>query len=76
MLAKMMSDVKYSLLSFFRNRGGVFWTFGFPIVLMVILGFLWGSQTGAHELYYLDSDNTQASVGFPGRRQCDRSDHT
>jgi ABC-2 type transport system permease protein len=63
-MKKLTSEIKYSLMSFFRNKGAVFWTFGFPIVLFIIIGFIYGSQSGPMVLYYLDRDHSQASGAF------------
>jgi|SRR5271157_523084 len=43
-MSKMIAEIKYSLLMFSRNRGGMFWTFGFPIMLFAILGFMYAPQ--------------------------------
>jgi ABC-2 type transport system permease protein len=43
-MRKMIAEIKYSLTMFSRNTGGMFWTFGFPIMLFVILGFMYAPQ--------------------------------
>src|SRR5271157_272078 len=63
-MVRLLSDIKYSLLAFFRNKGAVFWTFIFPIILFVLLGFLLGGTSGPLTLYYNDSDHSQMSGVF------------
>jgi ABC-2 type transport system permease protein len=43
-MRKIFAEIKYSLTAFTRNTGGMFWTFGFPIMLFVILGFMYAPQ--------------------------------
>lgn len=43
-MSKMIAEIRYSLTMFSRNTGGMFWTFGFPIMLFVILGFMYAPQ--------------------------------
>lgn len=43
-MRKMLAEIRYSLTMFARNTGGMFWTFGFPIMLFVILGFMYSPQ--------------------------------
>ncbi len=63
-MSRIVSEVKYSLLSFFRNKGNLFWTFGFPIVMFLLMGFMYSMQSGPMTLYYVDNDHTQASATF------------
>ena len=63
-MSKLLTEVRYSLIAFFRNKGGVFWTMGFPVVLMIILGFIWGGGSLSLTLYYADHDGSAASSGF------------
>jgi ABC-2 type transport system permease protein len=63
-MRKMIAEIRYSLTSFYRNKGGMFWTFGFPIMLFVIIGFMYGQQGGPMTLYYLDNDHSQSSRAF------------
>lgn len=60
-MVKLFTEVKYSLLSFFRNKGAVFWTCLFPIVILLLLGYVMGGGEGTYVLYYNDSDNSQTS---------------
>jgi ABC-2 type transport system permease protein len=63
-MVSLFSDIKYSLLAFFRNKGAVFWTFIFPIILFVLLGYLLGGTSGPLTLYYTDNDHSQMSAAF------------
>ena len=63
-MVRLLSDIKYSLLAFFRNKGAVFWTFIFPIILFVLLGYLFQGATGPLTLYYQDNDHSQMSAAF------------
>jgi ABC-2 type transport system permease protein len=63
-MSRIVSEVKYSLLAFFRNKGNLFWTFGFPIVMFLLMGFMYSMQSGPMTLYYADNDNSQASASF------------
>ena len=63
-MSRIVSEVKYSLLAFFRNKGNLFWTFGFPIVMFLLMGFMYSMQSGPMTLYYADNDHSQASAAF------------
>ncbi|OPY26110.1 MAG: ABC-2 family transporter protein [Methanocella sp. PtaU1.Bin125] len=63
-MVRLLTEVKYSLLSFFRNKGAVFWTLLFPIVILLLLGYVMGGGDGSYVLYYNDSDNSQTSRGI------------
>jgi ABC-2 type transport system permease protein len=63
-MSKIVAEIKYSLLSFFRNKGNLFWTFGFPIVMFLLMGFMYSMQGGPMTLYYVDNDHSQASASF------------
>jgi len=58
------SDIKYTLKSFFRNKRIVFWTLFFPIVLFLLFGYIFGSQSDSINLYYQDNDGSQMSNSF------------
>ena len=60
-MVKLFTEVKYSLKSYFRNKGAVFWTLLFPIVILLLLGFVMGGGNGTYTLYYSDADNTNTS---------------
>ncbi len=63
-MSKMLTEIKYSLLMFFRNKGNLFWTFGFPIVMLLLMGFMYSVQSGPLTLNYADNDHTQMSNEF------------
>jgi ABC-2 type transport system permease protein len=65
-MSRLTTDIKYSLLMFFRNRQSMFIAFLFPIVFLVLAWSLFGSQAGAPTLYYFDGDGSQASASFVG----------
>ncbi len=65
-MSRLTTDIKYSLVQFFRNRQSVFIAFLFPIVFLVLAWFLFGSQAGPQMLYYVDGDGSQASRAFIG----------
>ena len=74
-MSHILSEIKYSLLSFFRNKSSLFWTFGFPILMFLLIGFMYSVQAGPMTLNYVDNDHSQASGAFidalnaTGRRQ-------
>ncbi len=63
-MVRLLNDIKYSLTAFFRNKGAVFWTFIFPIILFVLLGYLLGGTSSPLTVYYNDNDHTQMSGAF------------
>lgn len=60
-MSRIITDIKYSLLQFFRNRQSVFFAFIMPILFLVLAWFLFGSQAGPQMLYYVDDDGSQES---------------
>ena len=63
-MVRLFTDIKYSLTAFFRNKGAVFWSFIFPIILFVLLGSLLGNPSSTIDLYYVDNDHTVMSGQF------------
>ncbi|HTX44510.1 MAG TPA: ABC transporter permease [Methanocella sp.] len=63
-MSKVLSEIKYSLLMFFRNKGNLFWTFGFPVVMLLLMGFMYNLQSGPLTLNYADNDHSQMSSAF------------
>ncbi|HEY3421600.1 MAG TPA: ABC transporter permease [Methanocellaceae archaeon] len=63
-MSKIVAEIKYSLLSFFRNKSNLFWTFGFPIVMFLLMGFMYSMQGGQMTLNYVDNDHSQGSAAF------------
>jgi hypothetical protein len=60
-MGKILTEIKYSLLMFFRNKGNLFWTFGFPVVMLLLMGFMYNLQSGPLTLSYADDDHSQTS---------------
>ncbi len=65
-MSRLTTDVKYSLLSYVRNKGALFWTLVFPIILFLLIGYLFGGSSGPLTLYYQDSDGSEMSKNFIG----------
>lgn len=63
-LSRLATDVKYSLLMFFRNRQSVFFAFVFPVLFLVVFGYLFGGQPTTPVLCYVDGDGSAASRAF------------
>ncbi len=63
-MVKVFNEIKFSLLMFFRNRGGMIFTIGFPLILFLIMGFMYSLQGGPISLYVVDNDHTPASAAF------------
>jgi ABC-2 type transport system permease protein len=52
-LARLLTDARYSLLLFFRNRQSMFFSFVFPVLFMIALGYLLGGQTDHSQVDFL-----------------------
>lgn len=65
-ISRILTDVKYSLIQFMRNRQSVLFAFVFPVIFLIVLGFLLGGQSGTQTLYYTDGSGSQASMAFIG----------
>lgn len=63
-MSKIITDIKYSFKETFRDRMNIFWMFGFPIVLFLLFGYIFGAQSGSIMLYYQDNDGSQMSNTF------------
>ncbi len=63
-ITRMATDIKYSLIQFLRNKQSVFFAIVFPVIFLVVLGYLLGGQAGPQALYYVDGDGSQASRAF------------
>ena len=59
MIGKVLSAFKFSLLSFRRNPAATFFTIGFPILFLVLFGFIFGDQV-------TDSGAKVATFQVPG----------
>ena len=56
-------DVFYSIKSWWRSRGTVFWSLLFPIMLILIFGAIFsGTGTSSYTLYVQDLDHSTAST--------------
>jgi ABC-2 type transport system permease protein len=65
-MSRIITDIKYSLIQFFRNPQSVFFAFIFPVMFLALAWFLFGGQSGPQALYYVDGDGSQASIAFLG----------
>jgi ABC-2 type transport system permease protein len=63
-MSRLLTDIKYSLIAFYRNKSMIFWTIAFPIMIMFFMVFVFGNQSGPLTLYYTDLDGSQASRSF------------
>lgn len=65
-MSRLLTDIKYSLISFYRNKNMLFWTIAFPVMIMFFMVLVFGGQSGPLTLYYVDHDGSQASRSFLG----------
>lgn len=63
-MSKILAEIKYSLLMFFRNKSVMFWTFGFPVIMLLLMGMMYGLQSGPMTLNYADDDHSASSEAF------------
>ncbi|HMK46319.1 MAG TPA: ABC transporter permease [Methanocella sp.] len=63
-MSRILSEIKYSLLQFARNRGSMLFILGFPMLLFLVIGFMYSTQGGPMTLYYADNDGSSASAAF------------
>lgn len=63
-MTRIFTEVKYSLKAFFRNRSTLFWTFIFPVMIMVFMVYVFGGSQGTVTVYYSDHDNSATSQAF------------
>jgi ABC-2 type transport system permease protein len=57
-------DFKYSMKSWYRSRGSMFWSLAFPIILILLFGAIFSGGDTNYTLYVQDLDNTQMSTTF------------
>lgn len=58
-------DFLYSIRSWVRSRGTVFWSLLFPVMLILLFGAIFsGMGESKYTLYVQDLDNTEMSQGF------------
>jgi ABC-2 type transport system permease protein len=50
---RLLTDIRYSLLLFLRNRQSMFFSFVFPVLFMVALGYLLDGQAGRGQVDFL-----------------------
>lgn len=63
-MSRLLTEIKYSLITFYRNKNMVFWAIAFPIMIMFFMVLVFGGQSGPLTLYYIDHDGSQASRSF------------
>jgi len=63
-MSRIPTEVKYSLKAFFRNRSTLFWTFIFPVMIMVFMVYVFGGSQTAVTVYYANHDGSVASQAF------------
>lgn len=63
-MSKILIEIKYSLLMLFRNKNVLFWTFGFPIIMLLLMGMMYSMQSGPMTLSYADDAHSTASAAF------------
>lgn len=62
MRSRALVDFKATVLEFKRSPEAIFWTFAFPIVLMLLFGAIYsGGGTGTFNLYVQDHDDSDES---------------
>jgi ABC-2 type transport system permease protein len=50
--------------SFYRDRAALFWTFAFPILFVVLFGYLFSGGPSTFDVGWADEDQSQASAGL------------
>lgn len=63
-MSRILAEIKYSLVQFARNRSSMLFILGFPLLLFLVIGFMYSTQGGPLTLYYVDDDKTNASAVF------------
>ena len=63
-MSRVLAEIKYGLIQFARNRGSMLFILGFPVILFLVIGFMYTFQGGPLTLYYVDNDQTNASAAF------------
>jgi ABC-2 type transport system permease protein len=61
---RIAHEVRYSLIQFSRSRQSIFLAILFPVMLLLVLGFLFGPASGNPTLYYVDGDRSPESQAF------------
>lgn len=52
-MIRLITEARYSLRLFLRNRQALFFSFLFPVLFMIALGFLFGGQDNSGQIRYL-----------------------
>ncbi|WP_230740961.1 ABC transporter permease [Methanooceanicella nereidis] len=60
-MSKIITEIKYCMIQFFRNKGAVFFVFVMPVIFLVLIGYLFGGQAVSRTLYYNDCDVSMTS---------------
>ena len=63
-MSRLLNEIKYGLITFYRNKNTVFWAFAFPVMIMFFMILVFGNQSSPLTLYYADHDGSQASRSF------------
>ena len=53
---------KANVKSFYRDRAALFWTFAFPILFVILFGYLFSGNPTNFEVGWVDQDNSPASA--------------
>lgn len=65
MMKRIGIDLKATAKMFVRNKGAVFWTFAFPVLLILIFGAIFsGMNEATYTLYVQDHDDGPISTEF------------
>ncbi|QLH74089.1 MAG: ABC transporter permease [Methanomassiliicoccales archaeon] len=65
MIKRIIIDIKATMRMFIRNKGAVFWTFAFPVLLILIFGAIFsGAGDATYTLYVQDLDDGIVSDQF------------
>jgi len=57
-------EIKASIKNWYRNKGSVFWTFAFPVLLILLFGEIFSGGNGGYTIYIQDMDDSFASQAF------------
>ncbi len=65
------TDFAASIKSFVRNKGTLFFSFAFPIILILLFGAIFsGGGTGSYELYVANYDYANGELNATTRQYC------
>ena len=63
-LKAIYGDIQASIKNWYRNKAALFWTFAFPILLILIFGEIFSGGNEPYIIYIQDMDNSTASHFF------------